>query len=57
MSIDLIKKCKDRTTVGGLHIISAFTKNGDFYRKNMKTDNFYLNESELKEIYSDWEVL
>jgi len=56
-ALELIKKIKQYTEIGGLNIIAAFTKNGDFYRIDPQTPELYLNENELKDIYSDWEVL
>ena len=52
-----IEKIQKHTDPDGLNAITVFTKNGDFYKKNPQTDNFYPDANELKELYSDWEIL
>lgn len=54
-ALELIEKLKDKTKRGGLHVIAAFTRHGDFY--NNTPDNFFLRERELKELYPEWEVI
>ncbi len=56
-ALALIEKIKKHTHPDGLNAITVFTKNGDFYKKNPQTDNFYPDTNELKELYSDWEIL
>jgi tellurite methyltransferase len=41
----------------GIHVIGAQTVNGDFFRVNPETENFFDTGNELKELYSDWEIL
>ena len=53
----LIAQVRSQTAVSGLNVVATFTKNGDFYRNNPKTDYFYPNERELKDIYFGWEIL
>lgn len=55
----LIEEMQTHTNIGGLNTIAAFTENGDFYRDNPETENFYLQENELKRLYpeSEWEIL
>ncbi|HUY62359.1 MAG TPA: methyltransferase domain-containing protein [Candidatus Paceibacterota bacterium] len=50
-----IRNIKEHTREGGLNAIAAFTVEGDF----SKTDrvHFYPALGEIKELYSDWEVL
>ena len=52
----LIQNMMAHTSIGGFHIIAAFTRQGDFYKKNPKTNNFYLHDHELKTLYSEWEI-
>ena len=56
-AIKLIEQMKEHTNVDGLNAITAFTKNGDFFKRNPETDDFYPEEGELKDIYSDCEIL
>ncbi len=57
-ALELIKQVKQRTNTNGLNTITTFTKNGDFYRDNPNTENFYPDEGGgLKELYADWEIL
>lgn len=34
-----------------------FTKEGDFFRKDPKTDRFFTDPGELADLYKDWEIL
>ena len=56
-ALDFLEKMKRCTRSGGFNLVTSFTKSGDFYRKNPNTDKFYLDEHELKNLYSDWEVV
>lgn len=56
-AIKFIEKTKQSTKSGGYNLITSFTQNGDFYRKDPTTGKFYLKENELKDLYQDWEVL
>lgn len=53
----IISKIKKATKRGGFNVISAFTKEGDFYEKFPSQDKFYLEKEELKELYSGWGIL
>lgn len=53
----LIEKIQKYTNPDGLNAITVFTKNGDFYKKNPQTNNFYPDMNELKELYTGWEIL
>ena len=52
-----LEKIKNITVTGGLNIIVAITKDGDFYRSNTKTNKFYADEGEIKNLYTNWGVL
>ena len=41
----------------GVHVIGAQTVNGDFFRVNPQTENFFDAGNDLKELYSEWEIL
>ena len=56
-ALGLIKHIQDHTNSEGLNAISAFTTNGDFYRNNPGTKNFYPGINELRELYADWQIL
>lgn len=56
-ALSLIEQIKQQTKVGGVNAITAFTKQGDFYRKNPETSNFYPDSGELQSLYADWEVI
>lgn len=57
-ALSLIEKMKEHTNVDGLNVISTFTENGDFYRNHPHLSrNFYPKVGELKDMYSDWEIL
>ncbi len=53
----IIKNIKSHTRSGGLNLINAITKEGDFYKDNPTTDKFFSSQGEIKSIYSDWEIL
>ena len=52
----LLDKAQEHTLSGGVNVVAAITKEGDFYRDNPKSDRFYVNKDELKNLYSDWEI-
>lgn len=55
-ALELIRIMQDHTNVEGINAIAAFTKAGDIYGST--TDDRFLPEpDELKELYSDWEIL
>lgn len=56
-ALTLINGIMAKTKPHGLNIIAAFTANGDFYRNNPKTHNFYLQHKELKSLYAEWEII
>lgn len=56
-ALRLLTKIKNHTKSGGFNVITAFTKIGDFYKKDQGTGKFYLDRGELKDSYKDWEIL
>ena len=56
-ALELIKQIQEHTNEEGLNTITTFTENGDFYRNNPDTENFYPKEGELRKLYVGWEVL
>ena len=53
----LIQNMMTHTKTGGLNIIVAFTQEGDFYKKDPETKNFYLHGDEFNTLYARWEIL
>lgn len=53
----VIGQMKEKTKARGFNILSVLTTDGDFYNENPSTDKFYAKPDELKEIYSDWEII
>ena len=53
----LVKQIQEHTNADGLNAVTTFTENGDFYKNNPSTANFYPEEGELRNLYADWEVL
>ncbi len=56
-ALKLIKQIQEHTNPEGLNAITTFTENGDFYRNNPDTKNFYPKEGELRELYAEWKIL
>ena len=56
-ALAVIEQMKSHTRSGGLNVISTFTVEGDFYKRNPKAWNFFAELGELRELYKDWEVL
>lgn len=52
-ALKTIKKLQSITKREGIHVISTFTKNSDFYTEGM----FYLKDGELKKLYKGWKIL
>ena len=52
-----ILEAKDHTKLGGLNIITTFTKEGDFYKEGDLKDKFYPALGKMKDFYEDWEVI
>ena len=57
-ALEAITRIQAHTHVGGYNLICAFTQDGDFFRANPATDNFYLdNKKQLEQIYHGWNVI
>ena len=55
-ALELINEIKSHTNKGGINVITAFTENGDFFKKDTSTNLFYLKHNELKNIYKNWNI-
>ena len=56
-ALALIEKMQKHTALNGFNLITAFTKNGDFYKNNPATPNFYLDDkTQLENLYSEWKI-
>ena len=53
----LIQDMMAHTSIHGLNIIATFMEQGDFYKNGPGTENFYVRNTELKTLYSKWEIL
>ena len=54
----VIRKMQQHTKPQGFNVITAFTKNGDFFKNNPDTANFYLNNKEqLEHLYEGWKFI
>lgn len=53
----LIYDLKAHTTIGGIHAIAAFTKKGDFYKREKGRGSWYLEQGELKAVYANWDII
>ncbi len=54
----VIRKMQQHTKPSGFNLITAFTKDGDFYKKNPSTPKYYLDgKQELEKLYSGWSIL
>lgn len=53
----VIAQMKEKTRTRGFNIVSVLTTEGDFYKRNPITKNFYPKPNELKEIYNEWEIV
>lgn len=56
-ALQIIEEMKNHTNPEGLNVITAFTKNGDFYNRPSEKENFYLDGGELKNLYAGWDIL
>lgn len=55
--LNLIRSMKKHTKNDGFNVISAFTKEGDFFKDKPNTDSFYPVLGEIKQLYKDWNIL
>lgn len=54
-AIKIIGEIKEKTKDDGFNLLICLSNKDDFSKQ--KPDNFYPNEKELKEIYSDWKII
>ena len=54
-ALGLIKRIKENTNKAGINIISVFTVNDPGIKDHPEL--FFVKENELKELYSDWELI
>ncbi len=52
-AIEIIKKIKDNTEIGGYNFLVCLSKKDGFYKK----ENFYPDSNELKKMYSSWKII
>jgi len=54
----VINRMQQHTKPHGFNLITTFTKNGDFYKNNPSTTNFYLdNKEQLENLYKGWNII
>jgi tellurite methyltransferase len=54
----LIQKMQQHTKSGGFNLITAYTKDGEFYKNNPTTHGFYLdNKEQLEHLYAGWNII
>ncbi|MBI2054592.1 MAG: methyltransferase domain-containing protein [Candidatus Sungbacteria bacterium] len=56
-ALRFIERVKLHTKIGGVNAITAFTKDGDLGTTDANKNHFYPNSGQLKELYTDWEIL
>lgn len=56
-ALDLIDKIKFHTTEDGLNVLTTFTEESEFYTLKHGENEFYFKPNQLKELYSDWEIV
>jgi tellurite methyltransferase len=56
-ALRVLQMMQEHTSSNGLNVISIFTKEGEFFKDNPETNNFYANLEELRKFYEDWEIL
>lgn len=54
-----LKQMVEKTKKGGIHVIAAITKQGDFFKMKHNKERFYIEELELFNYYKKqgWEIL
>lgn len=53
----LLQYIKNVVREGGFVVITAFTKDGEFYAKDSSGEHFYPGHDELKELFSDFDIV
>lgn len=60
-ALRVLNQMKEKTRVGGVHVVHLFTKSGDRQRLDLEEDAashcFYPDDGWLKEFYQDWELI
>ena len=56
-ALRVIKMMQEHTSLDGLNAVALFTKEGDFFKEDPATSNFYLELGELKMLYDGWGIL
>ncbi len=54
---EVLKEIKEKSKPGCIHVIANITSEGDFYNLPKAQSRFYQAPGELKEIYTDWEIV
>jgi tellurite methyltransferase len=56
--LGLVNKMQKHTKIGGLNLITAFTRNSYFYENRKNQINFYPpSKFELTQLYAGWKIL
>ncbi len=56
-ALRMIEGMKAHTENGGLNALAVFTQEGDFFKQNPNTDNFYPTSGELESLYEGWNII
>ena len=54
---EVISQMKNHTHPHGYNLVTVFTREGDFFKRDSTANKFYPNLGELREMYDDWETL
>jgi tellurite methyltransferase len=53
----VIRKAKQHTSTGGVHVLMTFSNQGVLYERNRTSGRFYPSVAEIQALYTDWEIL
>lgn len=53
----VLQEMKEKTKDNGLNIISTYMNQGELYERRKIQTNFYPSEADIREFYSDWEIV
>jgi tellurite methyltransferase len=57
-ALSLVRKMQEKTEVGGINVIAAFTKDSEFYKLDPSADErLYLNPNQLASLYQGWNLV
>ncbi len=56
-ALKVIEQMKNHTRPFGYNLVTAITKEGDFFKRELTTNKFFPAIGEMKKIYGNWEVL